>query len=50
MQSFDYSSIFSYDDKEQQNEFKSVFKFEDTGRRGNYEADYFKVGGALSLS
>ena len=40
--SFDYSSIFSYDVPKDQVKFKSVFKFEDTGRT-SYEADYFKV-------
>ena len=42
IQSFDYSSIFSYDDHKEQKQFKSVFKFEDLPRT-NYEADYFKV-------
>jgi len=39
--SFDYSSIFSYDDYKDQKQFKSVFKFEDLPRH-QYEADYFK--------
>ena len=43
VQSFDYSSIFSYDeDKDTTKRFKSVFKFEDLPRT-NYEADYYKV-------
>ena len=41
-QSFDYSSIFSYEVPKDEVKFKSVFKFEELSRK-NYEADYYKV-------
>ena len=48
-QSFDYSSIFSYEVPKDEVKFKSVFKFEELSRK-NYEADYYKVSRVIQLN